>query len=322
MTHRPTLALFVPLLLTCLLPAPLTSQSKGTKEFTIKVDDKERGYILHVPSKYQSKGRKKVALVLMLHGRGSSGKQASSSYYGWTKMANKEGFIAAFPDAIGKPTSWKPAWGRSSTEDGAFLSALIDKLLKEYRIDPKKVFMTGHSSGGIMSFSFAATHSSKVAAIGPVAGSIGYGRATIPKPKGPVRVISFHGMADKIVAYDKNTKSAYPGMVSAPDSAAFWAKANGCSQEPKRKDIKSRKVHIDSWNDCKPGGEVVFYSIEKGSHGWPTGSLKATELIWEFFEETSLIPGKKTSELEELIEAEEGQSRRPDKDRTPSPSPR
>ena len=43
---------------------------------------------------------------------------------------------------------------------------------------------------------------------------------TIPAPKGPVRVISFHGMADKIVAYDANTKSAFPGLVSAPDSVA------------------------------------------------------------------------------------------------------
>ncbi len=310
MIRRPVVTLCTPLLVTCLLSAPLAAQGKGTTKLEIQVGEQVREYLLHVPRKYPPGGREKVPLVLMLHGRGSGKRQAASSYYGWVEMADKEGFIAAFPEALGKPRSWKAAWGRESTDDGAFLAALIDDLVKSYRIDPRRVFMTGHSSGGIMSFSFAATHSDKVAAIGPVAGTIGISRGklklTVPKPGGPVRVISFHGMADKIVAYDANTKAAFPGLVSAPDSAAFWGRHNGGSEKPERKDILDGKVHVDTWKGGKTGADVVFYSIEGGSHGWPRGETRATELIWAFFKQTRTGPGKRPSGSKKPTRVEKG----------------
>jgi polyhydroxybutyrate depolymerase len=244
-----------------------------------------REYLLHVPKRYT--GKLPVPLVLMLHGRGSSSKAAASDYYGWTRLADQHGFIAAFPEALGQPRSWKPAWGRRKTSDGTFLAKLIDAVQGELRIDADRVFMTGHSSGGIMSFSFAATHSDRVAAIGPVAGTIGTASFKIPEPRGPVSVISLHGMADNVVAYDRERgkRAAYRTLISAPESVGFWVGHNGCKPEPVRTELQDGRVFLDTWSGGARGSRVELYSIAGGSHAWPSGrrSIAATPLIWKFF---------------------------------------
>jgi polyhydroxybutyrate depolymerase len=220
-----------------------------------------------------------MPLVLMLHGRGGNGKGAAGAYYGWKPLADKEKFIVAFPSALGSPTSWKGAWMGKPTADSKFLAELIDKLIKELRVDSKRVFMTGHSSGGFMSYSFASTHSEKIAAIGPVAGQL----INRKKPKVPVSVISFHGMADHVVPYGK--AGVRSGMGSAVDSADFFAKRNKC-QKPKRQDINKGNIHIDTWAKGLKKTEVQLYSIVDGDHGWPQkkgASIAATPIIWKFF---------------------------------------
>ena len=267
------------------LPALLVGQKPGTSDQILEVEGKKRQYVLHVPRGYKKNQRKTIPLVVMLHGRTSNGRAAASRYYGWTPLADKEKFIAVFPTALGKPTSWQRSRGRKSSGDAEFLSQLIDKMLKDFRIDKNQVFMTGHSSGGFMSFSFAATHSEKIAAIGPVAGLI----VSRDKPKLPISVISFHGMADQVVAYDsKHGKTArYGGMPSAMESAANFAKHNQCSKQPKRTELAKGKVHLDQWTGGKNNTEVFLYSIEDGDHSWPRGRgpLGATAIIWAFFKE-------------------------------------
>ena len=133
-------------------------------------------------------------------------------------------------------------------------------------------------------------HSDKVAAIGPVAGlNISRG-----KPKLPVSVIAFHGIADDVVAYDsehgKNAK--YSGMPSAIESAAAFAKHNGCDAKPVRTDLHGGKVLLDTWKDGKDSTCVMLYSLVGWKHGWPTGrsKLSASKLIWQFFEDHARRP--------------------------------
>lgn len=263
----------------------LSAQRSVPVRHTLRVENEQRVYYLHVPASVT--GAKSVPLVVMLHGRGSDGRAAASPYYGWVALADQQGFIVAFPDAVGRPRSWRPAWGGRKSPDSAFLCALLDELQKRCRVDPARVFLTGHSSGGIMSLSFAATHGERVAAIGPVAGTIGAGLLRIPRPRTPVSVILVHGMADRIVPYDaeRGKRAAYPMLTGAPDSAAFWALHNGCGKQPVRTELADGRVHLDVWSGGKAGTRVELYSIERGQHGWPAArsALPATARIWAFF---------------------------------------
>lgn len=270
----------------CLLPEA-EAQKPGLHEHTLSSGGKDRAYLVHVPKGYSKTAKKKLPLVVMLHGRTSNGKQAASSYYGWRKLADEEKFIVAFPTALGRPTSWKGAWRGKPTEDSNFLSALIDHLVKTLHVDADRVFMTGHSSGGFMSYSFAATNADKVAAIGPVAGLM-VGQHV---PSSPVSVISFHGMADDVVAYDDDhgKRAAYKGMPSAIESAAHFAKCAACA-ERKRTEEARGKVKVDTWAGGRRGTNVVLHSIVDGDHGWPkkrSHGIDATKTIWEFFEKNA-----------------------------------
>ena len=262
------------------LTEPILTQNPGTQHRTMQSGQQKREYLLHIPQGYQKDQKELLALVIMLHGRSSNGQRAASRYYGWTELADKEKFIAAFPTALGSPTSWKGAWPGQSTQDSQFLSELIDLLLQQLPIDQNQVFMTGHSSGGFMSFSFAVTHSNQVAAIAPVAGLL----IGTQRPVLPISVISFHGMADDIVPYAQKGSSRR-GMLTAQESAKFFAPHNSC-QGPIRSDINQDKVHIDTWSNGKDSTEVQLYSIENGNHDWPRESchsVSATQIIWQFF---------------------------------------
>ena len=272
-------------LLACLLISnAVAAQKSGTEERTFKVGDTQREYLLHIPRGFKKSAKKPAPMVIMLHGRTSNGKQAASSYYGWTQLADKEGFVAVFPTALGQPTSWQAAFAGKATADTEFLSQLIDEVVGELLLDKNRVFMTGHSSGGFMSYSFAAMHPDKVAAIGPVAGL----NISRDKPKLPVSVISFHGIADDVVAYDKvsGKDAKYGGMPSAIESATAFAKHNGCAADPVRTELYKGKVLLDTWADGAAGTRVELYSLAGWKHGWPTGNsnVSATELIWKFFQ--------------------------------------
>lgn len=279
--------LLLPILL---LQALLAAQAPGTQERKLDVGGTPREYLLHIPRGFRMDADKPVPLVVMLHGRTRDGRSAASSYYGWTALADQEGFVAAFPTALGTPTSWQLALGGGETPDTKFLLQLIDTLVAELHLDQDRVFLTGHSSGGFMSYSFAALHADKVAAIAPVAGL----RVGREEPEVPVSVISFHGMADDVVAYDAEhgKQAIYRGLPSAPASAGAFAKFAGCRREPERTDLCDGKVHLDTWIDGKNGTRVELYSLEGWGHGWPNANsgCPATPRIWQFFQQHARRP--------------------------------
>ncbi|MFQ5505882.1 MAG: alpha/beta hydrolase family esterase [Planctomycetota bacterium] len=270
--------------LVCLSVLPA---SRSTGQRSLKVGGQPRHYRLHVPESYD--GTKRVALILVLHGRGSSSLYASA-HYGFSALAEKQGFLVAYPDALGDPAEWQPAdpAREKGMRDVRFLGALIDQLKKSYRIHPRRVYACGHSYGGIMSHSLAAHLSQKIAAIGVVAGSLGFrgGKKprVPPKPRQAVSLIAFHARDDPKVPF----ASGGSRFVSAPESIAFWVTHNRCRKKPEAAELDGgsviRKTYPDGWD----GTEVVFYDMKTGGHAWPDsddGPLDATALIWKFFRE-------------------------------------
>ena len=143
---RGTAAIF--LVLMALL---LAQGSLGNSQGSIIVDGHERTYELHVPPGY--KGEQAVPLVVALHGRGGTG-HGTVGLTHFDDVADAHGFLIAYPDGLN--ASW--ADGRGATpsdtdgiDDIKFLSELIRKLARDYKIDSLRVFVTGYSNGGFMS---------------------------------------------------------------------------------------------------------------------------------------------------------------------------
>ena len=119
-----------------------------------------------------------------------------------------------------------------------------------------------------------------------VSGTVGVPPLHVESPTVPVSAIIFHGMADPTVPYDSSTKGLIEAT-SAPESAAWWAKQDGCGKaiesESGGGDIKT----LDFKNG-PDGPEVELVSRKKGVHAWPTSEdaddpLPATDMIWDFF---------------------------------------
>ena len=129
--------LHIPFALTLLLLSALSSSAKDdiTKEL-ITSNGKTRPYYLYVPSTI--KAPTPAPLIVMLHGSNRTGVTLVEK---WKDSAKKEGIIIAGPDA-----SNLAGWG--SPQDGPdFLHDLVEELKTKYQVNPRRVYLFGHSAG-------------------------------------------------------------------------------------------------------------------------------------------------------------------------------
>jgi polyhydroxybutyrate depolymerase len=258
---------------------------------------RDRTYLLHRPA--QLSRQTPVPLVIMLHGGFGSGSQAQNSY-GWDDMADRQGFVVAYPDGIGH--SWNaggiccgPAL-RKNIDDLGFLTRLIDVVSKSENIDPGRVYLTGMSNGAAMAYRYACEGSYPIAAIGPVAGSFSY---SCPKPH-PVSVVAIHGLDDQHIPFTGGSggKGVTNGSwISVQQTLDAFRTVNNCQPTSSHQD---GPLHTDS-STCEQGREVVLYTVDGAGHQWPGGVAKrglvqrmlgadqpssamdATSVLWDFF---------------------------------------
>ena len=176
------------------------SGSDGDRSGAIKVGGKTREYIVHLPHGYD--GRTALALVFVLHG-GTQSPESAERMSGMSRKADKENFIVVYPRGTGLLPTWNSGnccgyAFREKVNDVGFLRALLEKVEHDYSVDPKRIFMTGISNGGMMSYRAACEMADQIAAIAPVEGA----QNLNCRPSAPVSVLVFHGTADRLVAFD------------------------------------------------------------------------------------------------------------------------
>ena len=149
---------------------------------------RERSYILHLSPTLAPE--RKYPLVIVLHGGGGNAASAGKMT-GMNQQANRENFIVVYPNGAGRLGDRLLTWNSGNccgyaldhqVDDVGFLRALVERLLTQYPIDPKRVYATGISNGGMMSYRLACEASDLVAAIAPVAAALN----TECKPVEPV----------------------------------------------------------------------------------------------------------------------------------------
>lgn len=281
-----------------LLPALAARGSGRTVAASLVVGGVVRRYELHLPP---SGAVGTLPLVLSLHG-GLGTPEAESRLTGMDALADREGFLVAYPEGIGR--HWNDGRGtRSSADDVGFLSALVDELTARYPVDRARVFATGMSNGAMMSHRLGCELSEKIAAIAPVAGPMPAALAPGCRPARPVSVLQISGTADPIVPYDGGeVKNAGGEVLSAPETFRRWRALCGCVGTPARSVDPDRAhdgTHVvrERSAGCTGGAAVELVTVQRGGHTWPGGraylpaafvgkvsrQLDATKEIWDFF---------------------------------------
>ena len=264
----------------------------GDSNKSITVDGVKRSYILHIPPGYSSSTH--LPLVLVLHGRGGTAESIKSKS-GMSAKADQKNFIVVYPNAVGNPSVWNSNLSDLSSngvDDVGFIRALLDKLEHDLRIDRRRIYCSGFSSGAIMSYLLGAKLSHRLAAIGIASGTVG-NRAPdgskkiriIPTPSDPVPVIAFHGRKDGTIYYDGGGSRV--DCLSVADSIKFWVSADGCVSSPQKTTRPNDNLRIDDYGGCKDGSDVILYTFKNGTHEWPSlqnnDNFSATDSMWEFF---------------------------------------
>ena len=271
-----------------------SSSAQQTINASITHDGMERDYIIYVPEIYD--GSKAVPLILNFHGFGSSASQ--QMFYGdFRDIADTEGFLLVHPEGttlIGNQF-WNVGFpGLSSTiDDVGFTEALIDELATLYTIDLNRVYATGMSNGGFMSFLLACQLSEKIAAVASVTGSMTQDTFDDCNAQLPTPVLQIHGTEDDVVSYNENNLS-----LPIPDVISYWVDHNNCETTPTTTTLPDVDVSDGStieysvYEDGDNGITTEHMKVIGGGHTWPGSILNsagtnqdidASMEIWLFF---------------------------------------
>ena len=155
-------------------------------------------YRMYVPPPYT--GAKAFPLVVALHGLGGTEDSMFSGIYRLVEQAEKRGYIVVAPlgyridggygfGLFGPPT-------RRTQLSEQDVMEVLERVRRDYKVDESRIYLMGHSMGGIGTWALAAKYPSLWAALGPIAG-IG-NPATVEKIR-HIPEIVVHGDADNVV---------------------------------------------------------------------------------------------------------------------------
>lgn len=289
---------FIALLFTFTLSAQLTTH-------TMMVGSVSRNYYKYLPSGYQI--TENLPVVFILHGLGGNAQQMTLA--GFAGIADTARIIAIYPDALPNgfgQTAWNNGTLASSTADDiGFFNQMMNKMILEQNANPSRIYVTGFSMGGIMSHHLACALNNRIAAIGPMAGTMSTDDIANCVPVYKTPVIHLHGTADATVPYDG---TALPSLSLVAETMDFWRNVHGCSasaDSTRLPDVAADGLTIDRfvYDNCTPNESVELWRINGADHIYlyePVNDITEAKEIWKFFLQWQ-HPNPATASLENLV---------------------
>lgn len=284
------------------------ARAGGDEAHDLEFGGLKRSYLLHLPVNMPPGP---LPLVVVLHG-GAGTAEGAAKMTGFDAEADEHGFIAVYPNGTDKERPVRALLGKQGfltwnagsccgyaeekgVDDVGFIRAVVADVEKQHAVDPKRIYATGISNGGMLSYRLACEASDLFAAIGPVAGIV-----EIPdcRPAHPVAVIDFQGTDDENVPLKGGIGRKEVGKKEdrrpVQYSIDLWVKADGCSVTVKS---EHPDIHLTNYGGCRDNTAIDYYVVQGGGHAWPGGqqmasfldkpnpNIPATALIWSFFKD-------------------------------------
>lgn len=295
--------------------AKAATLAPGDHEFTLDHGQLGRSYIVHLPP--QVKFGTPLPAVLNFHGGGAHAR-AQKQYSRMDQTADREGFIAVYPNGSGgiggRLLTWNAGaccgWAAASrVDDVGFAIALIDDLAARVPLDRERIYATGLSNGSMMAYRLAAEAAHRIAAVAGVAGAMTLSRFA---PASAVPVMHIHSVDDQRALYDGGLGPAFPftdtRVLHEPVDVSLekWIAHNGCPARPDvAGPVSGRPDAADAahtatrytYMPCRDGTQVVLWKLTGAGHVWPGGVqdylpwllgagttvIDANNEMWRFF---------------------------------------
>ena len=260
-------------------------------------DGLSRDYILFVPDSYDE--NENTPIVFNLHGGSSTAEEQLNYISDMRILSDNEKFILVYPQAS-SDANGIPIWNlggvnskATEVDDVGYISHLIDRISEFYSVDRDRIYVTGFSNGGYLSFELACKLSSKIAAFASVAGHMFIDTYNDCSPTHPTPFLSINGTEDN---YDGIGEYYLP----VENSNNYWIEYNNTDLNPNVVDLEDintsdgSTVKYYSWKNGSNGVEIDHYKVIGGEHTWPSlnsnpdkgksnGDIDSDRIIWEFF---------------------------------------
>ena len=295
----------------CVPPLPKQGEVPSGR-YRMDVEFKTAGFsrksLVYIPPGYDPAVAR--PLVVVLHGAFSNAAEMEEKA-GFFGLADREGGVVLYPEGIGI-LGYLQHWNaghccgkaeKDGIDDIGFLDAAIDNAIRRFSVDAKKVYLVGHSNGGMLAHRYAVEKGERLAGVAAVSAAINSRTderktfAVLPNPKNQLPVCIVHGLDDDSIPYTggKAAKHKDREFSSVADATEYWLKGNGCQNAATDEILFGGRVKQSVWKTCNDNSRVAVYSIEKWGHDWPGRNVISTvedekpfdfdaaEIIWEFF---------------------------------------
>jgi polyhydroxybutyrate depolymerase len=292
-------------------PASRGDPSHEDKCYSAVFGGRKRTLRLYLPTGHSGP----EPLVMVLHGHGGTACGMEwMTRRGFNHIADRDGAIVVYPDGIAK--GWNDgrsetgAGGDAAVDDVGFLSALPQAIAALHPVDAARVYVTGISNGGLMSYRLACDAAGVFAAAAAVAANMSVELAPRCQPERIVPMLIMDGTDDPIMPWKGGAVRvlwmARGTVISAEASADRWRELDHCAPFESLAALTATPADgtsvLPHVAHCASGAEVRLYEIRGGGHSWPRGvpylgplligrvsqALDANETIWAFFSQHPL----------------------------------
>ena len=234
---------------------------------TITSEGQKREYLQYAPSDLGSKR----PLIISCHGMNQSAKYQWDMLKDAKTLADKEKFVIVLPEGINN------AWDISGDRDINLIKDLIAQMKKDFDIDEKRVYLSGFSMGGMLTYHAMNKIPDVIAAFAPISGYPMWGFTYTGKRAIPV--IHHHGTGDDVCVYS-NVQRNIDELV----------KKNKCSSTPTITQNYGGYSHITrkEWGGGTDGVKVVLMELANKGHWISNDGLFTLDEIWKFCKNYSL----------------------------------
>ena len=258
---------------------------------TLEHDGLTRTYSAHIPASYDANTA--VPMVFNFHG-GCMDAGSQRDEMDMRNLADTENFILVYPEGTsesgdGSCLIWNSGPyvdqgdTKATADDLGFVRSLVEELSSQYSVDNNRVYATGFSNGGFMTYAVGCYLSDLFAAIAPIAAmmndeALNQDSANPCQPSHPMPVVHLHGTDDRDVRVD-----------AGEQAIEFWVGFNGTTNvtsETAENGNQGTIEHFTYSGDGKTNVSVEYYKIEGGSHATfddiDFNGSDSRELIWDY----------------------------------------
>ncbi|MFN5285367.1 MAG: alpha/beta hydrolase-fold protein [Planctomyces sp.] len=275
------------------------TERRADFELTLQVGQQQRrAVVVNAPVD----GSKRPAVLVLHGGMGSAAVMRANS--GFDRVAREQGFMVVYAEGTAFAGDERRAWNTGhllrrqvrDADDIAYFDALIDRLTQAHGADAERIYMTGGSNGGMMTFVYGVARAERLAAIAPVVAAM---FTLEQEPAVPLPILLINGGRDGEVpmagGMSRNvlvSRAQQTPFRPHAETVQFWVREN--RSEPTGKVVQSGTVTTTVYAATEGGAVTEVVVDSEGGHGWPGSRARRAEnapisafsgadRVWEFF---------------------------------------